>query len=635
MCGIAGFWDFKRRTKEETLSSMTDALSHRGPDDRGIYLNPEEGLGLGHRRLSVIDLSSAGRQPMSNGPGRLWITYNGEVYNYREIREELSKKGHTFRTKTDTEVTLKAYEEWGLEAVHRLRGMFAFAVWDAMERKLVLVRDRLGVKPLYYYFKDGLFAFASEVKSLLTHPLVEASLSMEALRLYLKYGYVPAPFSIFEGIHKLGSASFLEITGDMKSKEQTYWNVFDFYSRRHEAPEEKVEEELEELIKEAFQYRLVSDVPVGVFLSGGIDSSLVASVLNSLSNRRLRTFTVGFMEKDWDESLWARDIAAYLGTEHTELTLTEKDALGIIPTLPLIYDEPFSDSSAIPTYLISRATKGGVKVALSGEGGDELFCGYTTYTKFGKLYGGISGLPRFLRTSLYKVLGSLPEALCSKVLCRFSTKSEGLSDKISKVRALLKSNEVRDAYGRFISLWDDLEIAGLTGGGAYPRDISMNGRIPDSDILTFMMAFDSKILLPDNMLVKIDRASMAVGLEVREPLLDHKLVEYAASLPLGYKYSKGMTKHILRKILYKHLPQGLVDRPKRGFSVPLGKWLRCDLRQLLLDYLAPSRIKTGGIFNPLYVSNTVEIFLKGQTINPKKPWSLLAFELWREKWLKK
>ena len=615
---------------------MTDTLAHRGPDDAGVFFDFKQGVGLGHTRLAIIDLSSEAKQPMGNSSGSVWVTFNGEIYNYRELRQELICKGHQFRTNSDTEVILRSYEQWGIGCISRFRGMFAFVLWDASRKKLFLVRDRLGVKPLYYYWDGHLLLFASELKALRAYREFKRDLNPESLALYLRFGYVPSPKCIYANTHKVRPGCYMEVSADSSLSEVCYWNLFEFSETPViEKSEAEIEQELLSILCEAFSYRLVSDVPVGIFLSGGIDSSLVAAVLKCEVGKSLQTFTVGFDEVDTDESFWARAVARHLGTEHIEVRCSLQEAIDIVPKLSEIYDEPFSDNSAIPTYLVCKTAREHVKVALSGDGGDEFFCGYNFYREYNSFWEKISSIP-IARTMLSRVGRPGYKAFGTRffnLFCRFfpHKNAYSLSDKINKWTSIITAPNFLEAHVLSHSIWSHEQLKHLS------PDLQAN--IPfndfpklDNNPLPVMMLFDAKIYLPDDLLVKVDRASMSVGLEAREPLLDHKLVEYALSLPLRYKYSNGTTKYILKRILYKYLPKDLVDRPKMGFGAPIEHWLlNGSLKSLVLEYLNPRRIREQGIFSPAYIQKIVNDFRQGVWVNPNKIWNLLAFELWYER----
>ena len=613
-------------------------MTHGGPDDAGIYSEKTRAVGLAHRRLSIIDLSSAGHQPMCSEDGNLVITYNGEVYNYNEIKNELLKKGYVFKSNSDTEVVLKSYQEWGLEAVNRFRGMFAFALWDRKKEELILLRDRVGIKPLYWYYNNGLFLFASELKSFHHHPGFKRNIDKKALATYLSFGYIPAPNSIFTDTFKLKPGHLLVINkaGNIKIKE--YWNIDTYYLEsdkigeekyRNSYGEEEVVEELEGILKESFKYRMVADVPVGVFLSGGIDSSLVAAIL-AKEGYKLKTFTIGFEEKKYNEAKYAKEIAQYFGTEHTELYCTVKEAFKVILKLPQLYDEPFGDSSAIPTHLVSMLAKQKVKVSLSADGGDELFCGYNSYDLVGER---VQKLKRTVGVGLLKKLMNTVSAETANNIYKhfqvFLPGYENFTDKYSKIKSILKAKTVLEEFITASSYFlpEDLKLLGL------PQIYSQSDQRNTLNQFHQMMLYDFHNYLPEDILTKVDRASMGVALEAREPLLDHKIVEYAARLPIGYKYRNKTRKWIIKKILNKYIPESLFDRPKKGFSVPIHNWLKDDLKELMIDYLSPERIKREGIFNSEAVTSLKNGYFNNDGVSVRKLWFLLMFEMWQDRWI--
>ncbi len=642
MCGIVGSYSFNKKIDKAVLTSMKDALTHRGPDDNGIYIDEENNVGLGHRRLSIFDLSSLGHQPMSNENGSIWITYNGEVYNFKEIREELIERGYSFKSNSDTEVLIKAYEEWGIDCVHKFIGMFALGIWDKREKKLYLLRDRVGVKPLYYYYKDGLFLFGSELKALMKHPEFSKDLNYSVLSLYLRYGYIPAPFTIFNNTYKLRQGHYLSVSNN-NVKEIKYWDIVDYYLEEPiKASEDEIAEELENLLIDSFKYRLVSDVPVGVFLSGGIDSTTLTALLQKNISTQLKTFTIGFYEDRYDEAKWAKKIANYLGTDHTEYYLSVKEALSIIQNLPEIYDEPFGDDSGIPTYFVSRLARQDVTVALSADGGDELFCGYDRYRSVTYLNRRFLRLPRYIRNSIIKALSSFSSSTVDSLYSIFKPcipEIKGYKDKFEKWRNILRevnNGNILDMYKFNINRWTPDDLTRVMG---HQYDLRFNTyfedtflRLRNNDLVTQMMAIDFKTSLVDGILTKVDRATMSVSLEAREPFLDHRLVQYVARIPVNFKYKNGMSKYILRKILYKYVPRELLERPKQGFSIPLAEWLKGELYYLVRDYLNEDKLKREGIFNPGVVSSCVKGFMNG-SINVQKIWFLLMFEMWKGKWL--
>lgn len=638
MCRIVGFWDFNFKGEysfEETIISMRDSMVHGGPDDAGLYVEKALGLALGHRRLSIIDLSHLGHQPMEFE--NLAIVYNGEVYNFLQIKDELEKYGYSFSSRSDTEVVLKAFHMWGPDCVHRFRGMFAFAIWDKKDKRLTLFRDRMGVKPLYWYYKDGLFMFSSELKAFHKHPKFQKSIDFRSLSLFLQYGYITSPYSIFENTYKLEPGHFLTLEKDGNIKTEKYWDVKRFFMKGQEEKdkwlkkkEEDLAEELESILVDSFKLRLVSDVPVGVFLSGGIDSSTVCALL-SKEGFKLKTFTIGFYEKEYNEAEYAKRVAEYLGTDHTELYCTPKEAFEVIPKLPDLYDEPFGDSSAIPTYLVSKLARSKVKVSLSADGGDEQFCGYTRYWMVAHRIKKLNHFP--FKGFITKAFDLLNPDLALKLYNTFSfilPKYTNFRDKYVKLKNVLNAKDLTSQYDLAVKyfLKEDIEMLGVKGF----QDMLWKVKIDGFDDMTSLMFFDMKTYLPDDILVKVDRATMGVALEGREPLLDHKIVEWTSMLPSDFKYQKGKSKHLLRKVLYRYVPPELVERPKQGFGVPVYEWFKGELKYLYMEYLSEERIKQGGVFNHLEVKRLLEDYLNNRGVNHNKLWLLFIFEQWRERW---
>jgi len=638
MCRIVGFLDFNYKGDYDlnsVIESMRDTLTHGGPDDAGIYIDSSSPLSFGNRRLSILDLSHLGHQPMEFD--NLVITYNGEVYNFRDIRKELEAYGYSFMSNSDTEVILKAFHRWSFDAVHKLRGMFAFAIWDKKEKRLILCRDRMGVKPLYYYYKDGLFIFASELKAFHKHPKFTKDLEEKALFLFLKYGYIPSPYSIFKNTYKLEPGHFLILEKDGSLKKEAYWKVEEFFIEGQEEKEkwlkrseEELAEELEVILTESFKLRLVSDVPVGMFLSGGIDSSTVSALL-SKEGIKLKTFTIGFYEKEYNEAPFAKRVAEYLGTDHTELYCTPREALEIIPKLSEIYDEPFGDSSAIPTYLVSKLARSQVKVSLSADGGDEQFCGYTSYKIIVDRINKLSRLP--FKRVMSKMLNLINPDLALKFYVTFKPvlpKYTNFRDKYMKLRDVLKAGTFLEQYDISISYFlnEDLQNLGIKSYKEY-----FLSNFDSLDPYSFLMLLDLKTYLVDDILVKVDRATMSVSLEGREPFLDHKIVEWTSKLPVELKYKKGKSKYLLRRVLYKYIPPELIERPKHGFGVPIYEWFKKDLKELYLEYLNEGRMKKGGIFNPSEVKRLLDNYLQDRGVNHNKLWLLFVFEQWRESWM--
>lgn len=641
MCGITGIWDFKENISSNVLEKMTDVLDYRGPDDSGIFVDGKNNIGLGHRRLSIIDLSPAGHQPMSDDDQTVWVTFNGEIYNFKEIRIELEIKGHKFISNSDTEVILEAYKEWGIDSINKYRGMFAFAIFDKEKEKLFLVRDRAGVKPLYYYSKDNLLLFSSELKSFHQHPKFIKKINFDALALFLQFGYISAPYTIFENTFKVKPGHYLEISSKGVIKETKYWDILDYYlAEPINKSESEVEKELEKILIESFEYRMVSDVPIGVFLSGGIDSSIVAAILQSKAKTPIKTFTIGFHEKGYNEAPHAKKIAEYLKTDHHELYCTPKDALEIIPKLVDIYDEPFGDSSGIPTYLVSKFARQKVKVALSADAGDELFCGYSRYGLLNDYYKVIKKIPLFLFSPISFCLSLFSPDFIAATYKTFSfvlPKYTNIKDKIYKFQNVLKykNKDLSGIVANSYSYWLPNQIKKLIRSRYQTiNNFSDFEKVKLLPALSQMQAVDFKTYLCGDILTKVDRATMAASLEAREPLIDHKIAEYISRIPIGLKYRNGESKYILRKILYKYVPKELLDRPKQGFGIPMDKWLKNDLNGLLQKYLSESNIKAQGIFDEKYVNKSLEEYLSGKSDSAHKFWFLLMFQMWYEKWMK-
>ncbi|MFQ5718347.1 MAG: asparagine synthase (glutamine-hydrolyzing) [Acidobacteriota bacterium] len=632
MCGIAGFWT--RRAEivgalAHDLKGAVDSLKHRGPDDSDTWTN-NAGLGLGHTRLSVLDLSERGHQPMVSEDGIQVLVYNGEVYNFREIRSELERLGYRFRSNGDAEVVMTSLREWGTDALQRFVGMFAFALWNERTRTLRLYRDRVGIKPLYYGWDGSTFWFGSELKALRSFRHWTPTLNCQALGEYFQYGYVASPRSIYKEVHKIPPGHWLEIHRDGGPRTRPYWAFLTHAQHVSCENEEVLTKKLEALLTEALLYRMVSDVPVGVFLSGGIDSSIVAAILSRNRRTALRTFTVAFRERSHDEASWARQIAHHLGTDHEELILNSEDVLRLLPQWAEIYDEPFGDASGLPTYLVSKVSRKYVTVALSGDGGDELFGGYDRYTQLPRLLQAWNRIPTVLRKGLRTISGALPQRRVASIVDTLTGRRlNKVHDRVDKLSEFLLNPEQGHLHDLTVSLWLEPQVDRLVSGYADPRPglTCFDGTFAEQ-----MMRADLRTSLPDDMLAKVDRASMAVGLETRAPLLDHRLVEFAFRLPLSLRVGKLGSKHLLKRVLYRYVPPSLVDRPKQGFSVPLGRWLRHELRPLLEDHLSPARIKSAGILDPDLVAAELRTFLSGASIHFGRVWLLLAFEIWRERW---
>jgi asparagine synthase (glutamine-hydrolysing) len=646
MCGFAGYFDPTARDSREMMlgrvAAMASRLRHRGPDDSGEFADPASGIALGFRRLSILDLSPAGHQPMTSSSGRYVIAFNGEIYNFDRIRRELESEGKApvWLGHSDTEVLLAAVEAWGLRAaVSKTIGMFAFALWDREERRLHLVRDRIGVKPLYWGWSSGVLLFGSELKSMAHHPSFDATIDRNAIALLLRFNYVPAPHTIYSRFAKLapGTIRTFAHAGDPGS-EETYWSAKEVAERGASAPlvasTEEITERTDSILRDSIALRMVADVPLGVFLSGGIDSSVVTALMQAQSSRPVRTFTIGFHEEGYDEAVHAREVAAHLGTDHTELYVTPGEALAVIPKLPEIFDEPFSDSSQIPTYLVSELARRHVTVCLSGDGGDEVFGGYTRYFAGDSLWRKISAVPRPLRTMSAAALGAVPQPVMSALfgaarpLLPRELRYRNPADKIRKAVDLLRAGSADETYGRLISHWDD--PASVVVGAAEPltaaRDSASWARL--GEFTHRMMYADTVSYLPDDIMVKVDRTSMAVSLEAREPLLDHRLIEFAWTLPLGEKVAGNRGKMPLRNVLARYVPRATFERPKMGFGVPIDAWLRGPLRDWAEDLLGESRLRQEGFFDPAPIRQKWREHLEEGRDWHYYLWDILMFQAW-------
>jgi asparagine synthase (glutamine-hydrolysing) len=633
MCGISGFVDFNKKTPRATLEKMNRMLNHRGPDGEGygIYNTDSAVIGLGHRRLSIIDLTEGGSQPQTFGS--LHITFNGEIYNYEEIKKELEQKGHQFHSHSDTEVILHAYKEWGSAALQKFIGMFAFVIYDEANQQLFACRDRAGVKPFFYYWKDGLFLFASELKAIMQHPGFVKEISIDAAAAYMQFGFVPTPHCIFNDTHKLKSGHFLQININNKLlKTQQYWNVYDAYNKptlKIDLPEAIIE--TERLLTSAFQYRMVSDVPVGVFLSGGYDSSCVTALLQKNNTEKIKTFTIGVPDAGLNEAPFAKEIAAHLGTDHTEYYCTQKEALEIVPQLPYFYDEPFADSSAIPTSLVSKIAREKVTVALSADAGDEIFAGYNRYDYMMKYGKKLQSIPGFMRKGAAAIMDVVP-ANSIPVL----NKKYLFSSRYEKVKTLLKNPSEQNILMSLTSQMNKDDLADL-----FKKPVGKLSTAFESEelleenhsALAYMMAIDYQTYLLDDILQKVDRATMSASLEGREPFLDQRIIEWAAQLPMEYKYNNGNKKFIIKEIVHKYLPAKMMDRPKMGFGIPIAAWLQTDLKPFVDQYFDEAFITKQNIFNNNEIQRIKKSFYQGKVERAEKIWYLLMFQMWYDKWM--
>ncbi len=650
MCGIAGFFDPKVDTLKngkEILDKMTDTLIHRGPDDNGIWIDKDMGMGLGHRRLAILDLSPGGHQPMYSASGRYVIIFNGEIYNFMTLRKELEQESfYAWRGNSDTEVMLAAIEKWGIEeAVKRFVGMFAFALYDRKERVLYLVRDRIGIKPLYYGWIKGVFVFASELKAIKSHPYFSGKINLGALALLLRHNYIPTPYSIYEGIYKLYPGHILTLRCKkekyLKPVISPYWSAKEVVETGNKNPFSNGEKEaidaLESLLKDAIKLRMIADVPLGAFLSGGVDSSTVVALMQAQSTRPVKTFTIGFYEQDYDEARYAKEIATHLGTEHTELYVTPKEAMEVVPKLPTLYDEPFSDSSQIPTFLISKLARTQVTVSLSGDGGDELFGGYNRYFWGRDIWDKLKGMPYGMRMALAKSLTILSPQVWDAIFFRLDPilprrlRQRNPGDKLHKLAGILGAKTPKEMYYNLVSHWR--KPTNVVIGAEEPLTVLTNPEKQAhlSDFVSQMMYLDLVSYLPDDILVKVDRASMGVSLEARVPILDHRIVEFAWRLPLHMKIRGDQSKWILRQVLYRYVPRKLIERPKMGFGIPIDKWLRGPLRDWAESLLDESRLRQEGFFNPLPILEKWREHLSGRRNWQHHLWDVLMFQAWLEK----
>lgn len=622
MCGMAGFLGGIPLVAS-CLTGMANEIRLRGPDDQGIWVDESIGIGLVHTRLSIVDLSPAGHQPMASTCDRFVIAFNGEIYNHHELRAQLESQNSVpvWRGHSDTETLLACFSAWGIEqTLQSTVGMFALALWDKHEQQLTLARDRLGEKPLYWGWCGDTLLFGSELKALKAHPDFSAEVDRGALSLLLRHNYIPAPYTIYQGVEKLPAGQYVQIKkGQLRADVQlkAYWHLNQAIERGLANPfsgtDTQATDLLEQTISQAVSGQMLADVPLGAFLSGGVDSSTVVALMQQQSKQPVRTFAIGFDEPGYNEAEYAKEVARHLGTDHTELYVSAQDALDLVPCLPDIYCEPFGDSSQLPTFLVSRMAKQHVTVALSGDGGDELFGGYNPYQFAPRVWGKLKVLPLPLRQIAFRLLSGLP-----------------LPDKLAKLLRVLPAKDKEQFYLILMSHWahpDQLVIGGQTP----PTLISSPEQWPQTDSFEhWMMAMDAGQYMPDDILVKVDRAAMANSLETRVPLLDHRIIEFAWQLPLHMKIREGKGKWVLREVLYKHVPRELIERPKKGFSVPLGDWLRGPLRDWAEALLDEQRLQAEGYFYPAPIRNAWQQHIKGRRDNSGKLWSVLMFQAWLE-----
>lgn len=631
MCGLTGFCDFNKKLTEEHLKNASDCIKHRGPDGAGtvVFDTPDATIGLGHRRLAILDLSAQGNQPMYSDDKSIAVILNGEIYNFMEIRKELESSGYSFHSISDTEVIIKAYQHFGINAVHKFIGMFALALYDSNKEIIYLLRDRAGVKPLHYYYKDNCLLFASELKSIYSYPVFEKNINEAAISLFFKYGYIRAPHTIFQNTYKVRPGHYLKINVTTKNVEEIkYYDVLDYYNKpKLKISETEALDEVEKIFTSAFQYRMVSDVPVGVFLSGGYDSSAVTAILQKNNTQKIKTFTIGFHEKKYNEAPYAKVIAQHIGTEHNEYYCTTKEAQEILPHLADIYDEPFGDSSAIPTTLVSRFARKQVTVALSADGGDEIFAGYNRYPQLNKLNTAYNKTPEFLRNAIGHVIPALP--------FHFIPGLKHKAHAFGKLAEILSSDDINTIPDTLSKQYTNKQLIKLLT--RYNADINLYndvGKINnENDFINTMLALDYKTYMVDDILVKVDRAGMSVGLEGREPFLDQRIIEFVAQLPSELKYQNGSKKYLLKKIVHKYVPKELLDRPKAGFGLPVYEWLKTDLREHLFYYINEEQLSRHDYINPQAAIRIRDEFLSGKNNYETQVWLILMFQMWWNRWM--
>lgn len=652
MCGLAGFWPAAsdRSNAPAAIERMTAAIDHRGPDDSGCWLDDSVGLMLGFRRLSILDLSPAGHQPMPSHSGRYVVVFNGEIYNFVELRDELAASGAVFSGHSDTEILLAAFERWGItEAIQRAAGMFAIAVWDRHERALHLIRDRLGEKPLYYGAPGGTLLFGSELKALRAHASWRGEIDRSAVALYLRHNCIPAPYSIYRDVRKVVPGTIVTFTEGKfdRPRVTTYWSALDTVERAAANPFKESDaamvDQLDALLRRTIRDEMVADVPLGAFLSGGVDSSLLVAMMQAQTAAPVQTFTIGFDEPGYNEAMHAKRVAQALGTEHTELYVTPAEAMAVIPRLPAMYDEPFADSSQIPTFLVAQLARKSVTVSLSGEGGDELFGGYNRYFWGDRLWRRLKPVPHPMRRALSRSLRAVSPARWDAVAAtlqpvlpaRYHVVAAG--HKAHKTASFLGARTSDDMYRALMTHWPSpADIAGepepctlLTGSDSMPAF---------EDPVQRMMYFDLVTELPDDILVKVDRATMAVSLESRAPFLDHRVAEFAWRIPMHQKIRDGQGKWLLRQVLYKYVPRELIERPKMGFGVPIDSWLRGPLKEWAAALLAPDRLRREGYLAEAPITEAWRAHQSGETNNAHLLWGVLMFQAWlehthQEQWL--
>lgn len=650
MCGLAGFFHRNSQRSSDDLRSicqaMGDCILHRGPDDFGVFVDEPCGVGFAFRRLAIIDTSPLGHQPMPSHSGRFEVMLNGEVYNFARIRQKLEEHGKLppLRGGSDTEIICAAIEAWGVaKAIQEFIGMFAIVVWDREQKELHIIRDRVGVKPLYLARFGNTFMYASELKSLRAHPEFRAEIDREALALYVRFGYVPSPYSIYKNVTKVQTGSIVTIPLSGEPSVQLYWDankvVSDGKANRFAGTFDEATEHLENLLRDAIGLRMIADVPLGAFLSGGVDSSAVVALMQAQSSQPVKTFTIGFEDKAYNEAEHAKEIAKLLGTDHTELYVTGEKALTVVPMLPDIYDEPFADSSQIPTYLVSELARKRVTVSLSGDGGDELFGGYNRYSIATKIWGKYEKLPSVgkwaAKTAITKIspkswdrMAQIAGPLVPKSL-RFGN----IGDKVARLAEAVDSDSPSLLYTNLVSFYKEPSKI-VKGGIEPPTEVTAHSNFASMDeFAEKMMELDLKTYLQEDIMAKVDRASMAVSLEAREPLLDHRVIEFAWTLPTEFRFNPTQTKRLLRSVLYKYVPPELIERPKQGFAVPLADWLRGPLREWAEELLDEARLEREGNFHPEPIREIWHEHLAGKRNWHYYLWVILMFQSWHERWM--
>lgn len=643
MCGFTGFWDknlsFSKEHLETIAEKMADKIDHRGPDSWGVWVDEKTGMALGHRRLSIVDLSPAGHQPMISNSGMV-LAYNGEIYNTEELRKELIQQGYTFQGHSDTEVILKACEAFGVEnTCKKLIGMFSFALWDGKAQALYLVRDRLGIKPLYWGFHHGVLFFGSQLKSFGPHPKWQPELDRNALVSYFRFNYVPTPISIFKGIHKLSPGTILKFNKDHHSQEIRFWDFqkvveSGFEKRASIKSDTERVEALDILLKDAVKRRMVADVPLGAFLSGGIDSSTVVALMQSQSTRPIKTFSIGYNEQSYNEADYAKKVAQHLGTEHNELYLNPSEIFKVIPTMPEWFDEPFADSSQIPTYLVSKLAREQVIVALSGDGGDELFAGYSRYFQGQRAWRLMNLFPMWVKYLCSGVIQGLSPKTWDKLgnLIPKKHRPALVADKLYKISNVLLIKEPEIFYKRLVSQWQNPEelVLGEKESLYFPWQNLNKSKL--TNMVDYMQVMDTLSYLPDDILAKVDRASMALGLEARVPLLDHRVVEFAWGCPLHQKIRNNQGKWLLRQVLNRYVPNHLIERPKMGFGIPIEHWLRKELSSWAEDLLYDPALKSEQLLNLSIIHRRWQEHKMGKNNWHYSLWGVLMFLAWKKNW---